>query len=520
MTKLDAATEGGSLLLAQERDLIGALEDAEICIDLPRAVAEAAAIQAVAESLGRTDVALWAEITKLDALARSDGTRDAVARGTGVLAWATEQGDARLASRCHALLGMMNIIAGLSGAGAEHATIAVTLLDGTERPRLRAKLLTRQAVGLFAAGLPGHGFDVSRRAMLLAEDLDDLELMAQLASNAYHAAMDELMQDEADSWVATIDRVIEAAPELEAGLSDVLIRSHVAAGRPEDALVVLDRYGMDATPASQPELRASRKLLLAQIHLGLGNLDLALESLDEAQELIELHELEDIGASVLEERATLAAAQGDFQRAYELHRTFHGAARRRWIEARRSEVDHRFAEQNVTEAILRAEEAEAAVAVDPLTRIPNRRWVEDSLPDIINSWQVDGGPAGALAILDLDHFKLVNDRYGHAAGDDVLVAVATCLQECRGVRHVARIGGEEFLLVLDRDADQQGVVLQVLDTLRELRWPHIHLGLCLTASIGIARCTPGTQTAGLLREADRNLYRAKREGRDRAVGPW
>ena len=148
------------------------------------------------------------------------------------LATATEQGDTRLASRCHALLAMTDLMAGLSGAGAEHATIAVTLLDGTELPRLRAKLLTRQTVGLFAAGLPQHGFDVTRRALVLAERLADHELKAQLASNAFHAAMDEALPEEASLWTEILDEVVAAAPHLESEFSDVLIRGHLAAGRP------------------------------------------------------------------------------------------------------------------------------------------------------------------------------------------------------------------------------------------------------------------------------------------------
>jgi two-component system cell cycle response regulator len=181
-------------------------------------------------------------------------------------------------------------------------------------------------------------------------------------------------------------------------------------------------------------------------------------------------------------------------------------------------VDHLFAEQHVTEALARAEQAEAAVAVDPLTKVRNRRWVEDSLPDVIRTWQAGEPSTGSLALLDLDHFKQVNDRFGHPAGDDVLVTVASCLEACPGVRHVARIGGEEFLLVLHQHADREQVAQQVLAAVRELQWPHIHHGLHCTASLGFATCAAGSTSDGLLREADLNLYRAKRAGRDRAVG--
>ncbi|WP_104181490.1 diguanylate cyclase [Arthrobacter sp. B0490] len=518
MTNDDVVIEGGSLRLAQERDLITLLEAVEISTDLPRAAADATEIRTVAEDLGRLDVAFWAEVTGLDALARTEGAPGARTRGQEILDWAREQGDGRLASRCHALIAMMDLLAGHSGAGAEQATIAVSLLDGAELPRLRAKLLTRQALGLLGAGLLQHGFDVSRQALTLADQLADHELLAQIASNAFHAALDEAMPDEARFWMRRLEAAIAASPDLEPELGDVLARGHLADHRPWDALDVLERSGEGDPANTQPETRAIRMLLLATAHHGVGDLAAARSALDGADRITARHALEEVASLILEERAAVAASGADFRLAYELHRQFHQAARARWIEARRSQVDHLFAEQNVTEALARAEQAEAAVAVDPLTKVRNRRWVEDSLPDVVRAWQTDGPLAGSLAILDLDHFKQVNDRFGHPAGDDVLVAVASCLQGCPGVRHVARIGGEEFLLVLQRDADRERVAECVLSAIRELRWPHIHDGLRLTASVGFAVCEPGTTAAALLREADRHLYQAKHAGRDRAVG--
>jgi len=515
----EVVMEGGSLRLAQERDLVRAVELVEINTDPRWIISETARIRAMATTLGRVDVALWAEVTGLDALSRTEGAPDAESRGREILAWATRQGDARLASRCHALIAMKQIIAGHAGAGAEHATIAVTLLDTTELPRLRARLLARQAIGLISAGLLQQGFDVSRRALDVAEQLGDQELVAQLASNAFHAALNELLPDEAQFWMQQLETGIAASPQLESEFSDVLARGHLAAGRPREALDVLERSGDQDTAASQHETRAHRMLLFAQALHGVGDLAAASTALNEAEQITSRHALAEISSLILEERAAVEASRGDFQLAYELHRQFHATAKTRWLEARKSRLDHLFAEQNVTEALERAEQAEAAVTVDPLTNLRNRRWVEDTLPDLVLAWQSGGPWTGSLAIVDLDHFKQINDRFGHPAGDDVLVAVAACLQECGGVKHVARIGGEEFLLVLQQDADQEHVAQHVLSAIRALHWPHIDAGLRLTASIGFAGCEPGTTSDSLLREADQHLYRAKRAGRDRAVGP-
>lgn len=87
--------------------------------------------------------------------------------------------------------------------------------------------------------------------------------------------------------------------------------------------------------------------------------------------------------------------------------------------------------------------------MDPLTKVRDRRWVEDSLPDVVRCWQSGAPWTASLAILDLDHFKQVNDSFRHPAGDDVLVSVAAGVQQCQGVRHVAWIGGEEFVTQME-----------------------------------------------------------------------
>jgi diguanylate cyclase (GGDEF)-like protein len=121
-----------------------------------------------------------------------------------------------------------------------------------------------------------------------------------------------------------------------------------------------------------------------------------------------------------------------------------------------------------------------------------------------------------LAVLDIDHFKQVNDRYGHLMGDQVLVQVAHLLREnTRGSDVLARYGGEEFVIVLP------GMTLagaaEVCERLRErvhgFGWP---LQMALSVSIGLAAAPPHDLTA-LLGAADRALYSAKSGGRNRIV---
>jgi len=124
-------------------------------------------------------------------------------------------------------------------------------------------------------------------------------------------------------------------------------------------------------------------------------------------------------------------------------------------------------------------------------------------------------------VLDIDHFKDVNDRFGHDAGDRVLVRVAELLREhTRTEDVVARIGGEEFCLLMPHtaDADALAVCERVGAAVREQTWDDVAPGLRITTSIGVVSAPDATDMGALARGADERLYAAKRAGRDRAVG--
>ena len=155
---------------------------------------------------------------------------------------------------------------------------------------------------------------------------------------------------------------------------------------------------------------------------------------------------------------------------------------------------------------------------DALTGLLNRRGFQRELEAHVAE-VVRNGPSGALLMLDVDHFKYVNDTLGHKAGDEVIVAVADLLRSrLRRTDVVARIGGDEFAVLLPHGtgADADRAAESILRTLRE-RQPHLPtLGrLKLTASIGVAPIVAGTLTADeLLINADLAMYDAKEGGRD------
>jgi diguanylate cyclase (GGDEF)-like protein len=139
---------------------------------------------------------------------------------------------------------------------------------------------------------------------------------------------------------------------------------------------------------------------------------------------------------------------------------------------------------------------------DPLTELANRRTFAHALDTL--------RPGDAVVVIDLDHFKAVNDRFGHAAGDEVLRALAACLRRtARQVDTVARCGGEEFALVLP-DAGSRGAQA-VVRRVRE-RWAAA--GAITTFSAGIAVHDGHRPPSATLAAADAALYEAKAAGRD------
>lgn len=164
----------------------------------------------------------------------------------------------------------------------------------------------------------------------------------------------------------------------------------------------------------------------------------------------------------------------------------------------------------------RAQSLEADARRDPLTGLGNRRAVEQRLAALLHDAAAAGQPV-ALAMLDLDRFKQINDRHGHLVGDRVLVVTAQLLREC--VRHgdlVARIGGEEFLAVLpDADAARAREICErIRQRIAGHDWAALAPGLAVTLSAGLAGTPPYDETA-LTARADAALYRAKALGRDR-----
>ncbi|SPO52595.1 DeoR family transcriptional regulator [Pseudomonas sp. JV551A1] len=163
------------------------------------------------------------------------------------------------------------------------------------------------------------------------------------------------------------------------------------------------------------------------------------------------------------------------------------------------------------------EEQRQKALLDPLTGLPNRAAWSERVEREMLEWQAHGGHL-AMAILDLDHFKRINDSYGHLAGDKVLKIVADQLRKrLRSGDFIARFGGEEFVLLLPQTSP--AAAAQIAEVLRATveACPFHFKGerVVITTSIGLGAFRPGERGDQVLKRADAALYRAKESGRNR-----
>lgn len=180
------------------------------------------------------------------------------------------------------------------------------------------------------------------------------------------------------------------------------------------------------------------------------------------------------------------------------------------------QANEQLHEQVETIEALRAGLSEQA-ARDHLTGLYNRRYLGTELAAAVHRGETEGCRF-AVALIDIDHFKSVNDRYGHAAGDAVLVHVASMLSDAAAPSDVvARHGGEEFVVLFAEvdDADAVARTEALRERVRSRPVPVDGEVIAVTFSAGVAGFAPGRSPSDLLSAADQALYVAKRSGRDR-----
>ncbi len=161
-----------------------------------------------------------------------------------------------------------------------------------------------------------------------------------------------------------------------------------------------------------------------------------------------------------------------------------------------------------------AENMSVAATTDYLTGITNRRFATQSLFHLLELAKIENFPL-TVFVLDIDHFKQVNDSFGHDVGDRVLICLASFLrQNLRDSDVLGRWGGEEFIVILQKTDLQTACHLAERLYERNSEWVYEKVGH-VTFSIGIATSRPDDTTDSLFKRADASLYQAKQNGRDR-----
>ena len=456
------------------------------------------------------------------------------------------------AARCEvaALKAQVCFFTGSYAEAVSHGELAVQLADQSTDADLR--IFARRATCMVFANIRVRDWE-RRLEELLAVTIDSGNRWEEAISrNDLACYLQE--QGDVEGAEREIDRALEVAETVTSGnrFARAVIHStrsdiRLAAGRPEEALADAERSIALLTDHADPNpyVLAATARAAVQARMALGQFDDARQA-GEGMLTWLGDRLPQARSVILSTLAKALREAGRFEDAYdalarsaeleseafrELTELQLGLERATLeIRAARHERDA-LAAQNDQLAEAHAELERRATKLerlqdqlrdqadrDWLTGLRNRRYLARELERLTEARLV--GPL-SLAVLDLDQFKSINDRFGHEIGDKVLVRVAGLLSGAlRGSDIVIRSGGEEFLLLMPQtDASAAGIACErIRAAVSDEPWERMALGLEVTTSIGVASTQDPSDLEALAKLADQRLYNAKHAGRDRVVG--
>lgn len=489
----------------------------------------AARIATAMREMGRDDLALRADLALGGIAIRQGSLLDGSAAVESALTEAKAQGDAVAMARAHYLLSWVSYFVGDRAAAQIHGTHAVELLPEDAEVFLQLDHLVILAI---ACDNTPQGHQYFDEALVLAARCGDPYRSLTLHNNIAYSALGGGDIDRALEHVALMTAESErSGVGLSAVHIETVARAYIMSGQCRRAIEVLaplraeyERDG-DTRPQgayySEPHALAAGMLTLASAHREIGELDEARRVLDAVRTIVADSELAMFTPQILEEQARIDAAREDFASAFQHFVAFHQAmvaqqneeqlARARLVQASFHADRNRRDAERFRELAMR----------DALTGLHNRRFLDDLLAREVELARTTGAPL-SVGIADADYFKRVNDEHSHKVGDQVLRELASLLVagQPEGAT-VCRLGGEEFAVImpgLDADA-ARSVCEKLRSSVADHVWEDTAPGTRITVSIGVTTALDGrTSPATLLSDADRNLYAAKRSGRNRVMG--
>ena len=481
----------------------------------------AAAAQDRAERLGAVELAQRATLLQAGMALREGRIGEGGQIAHRVCAWAEQHDSRYVRARAHRELSIFYRLVGDLADALTHGVQCVAHLTGDTPPTVRARHLITLAVALDDSGSTAEGARRSREALAIATAIGDQELTVLILNNMAYTAFEIGDEPAARGLVARM-REVEAGSgrPLAANELDTVARVAMMSGRFDQVEATLCGVLAERIPGHESDAVAECLLTLAEARRLDGRFLAAQDALDRAVRECDERGLARVRARVRQEQAALYAATGRFADAYEEHRAFHAATTALHNTQRDARARALQAVFEATEARRTSEHFREMAHRDVLTGLYNRRYVDERLPALMGEAARLRTPL-SVAIVDLDHFKRINDTLSHSTGDTVLRHIGELLQEAAtGPAIAARMGGEEFLLIFPGTP-----AAEAADRCERLRlrvrahgWEPITGTLPVTTSIGVTTAADGRGTpSALLSRADRNLYAAKRAGRDRVI---
>ncbi|MEW4369854.1 tetratricopeptide repeat-containing diguanylate cyclase [Paenibacillus kandeliae] len=478
----------------------------------------------IAEEIGDEALLIRTKLIQADIMARQGKVAEAGRIIRQSNEWAERNGHKHILARSHRLLAGFFRRLGDNESALQHAIISVQQLPDNALLSLRADHLMMIGLTLDEVGAYEDSIKHFNEVLEIAKITDDVQLSLFALNNMAYSRCEEGKGEEAYRLATEMREIARLNNvELNASHLDTIAAIELLLGHPEKAEATLAPLVNDPLSRRLGDLSVLPECLIttAEAQRLQGKLKQAQKTLNEARHMCREQGLSGLMVRVRLQQSEMYAAIGDYRRAYEEHKLYHQEN-----EAKRSA--EREARARILQITFDAEEArrdseyfkEMALR-DPLTGLHNRRFMDPYLDELLSQSLVSGQPVTAV-LIDLDHFKEINDTLSHQVGDTVLVHLAKIMSlTAPSSSALARIGGEEFLAVFKDTDVEQGMLYanRLCQAIRSADWSSITGKMPVTASLGVST-TNGTHVTRteLLSLADHNLYEAKRSGRNKVVG--